>query len=94
MTEVKKLGRRIHYKRIISLIISVVMAVTTLIPHMAVSAEDTGKYPYTMFGRNGIEINTANFSVNGNVHTNKEAVINAQNKNINGKLILNPDKKP
>lgn len=66
-----------------------------MIPYLTsitVSAEEAEKYPYMLFGRNGITMTaTSNLCINGNVHTNKEAEITAGNRNINGKITTGAD---
>ena len=74
------------YKRAIALITMVIVIVPTF-AQLAVSAEEIKKYPYMLFGRNGITMTvTSNLCINGNIHTNKEAEITSQNSNINGKI--------
>lgn len=76
-------------------IISGLMALSLLMPsftNLAVSAEEPEKYPYSMFGRNGITMSvSSNLCMNGNLHTNKDAAITAINKNINGKVTTSAD---
>ncbi len=75
-------------------IISILTVVTIIVPtftQLAISAEEADKYPYNIFGRNGIEINAGNLCINGDVHTNKEADITAYGKNINGKITTGND---
>ena len=66
-----------------------------MIPYLtniAVSAEEAEKYPYMMFGRNGITMSaSSNLCINGNIHTNKEAEITKANGNINGKITTGAD---
>lgn len=82
-------------KNFIKKTISGLMALSLLLPsfaNLAVSAEEPEKFQYTMFGRNGVEINvSSNLCMNGNVHTNKDAAITANNKNINGKVTTSAD---
>ena len=84
----------INKRNIFKRIISILTVVTIIIPtftQLAISAEETDKYPYNIFGRNGIEINAGNLCINGDVHTNKEANITAYGKNINGKITTGND---
>lgn len=82
-------------KNFIKKTISGLMALSLLLPsfaNLAVSAEEPEKFQYTMFGRNGVEINvSSNLCMSGNVHTNKDAAITANNKNINGKVTTSAD---
>ena len=79
------------YKRAIALITMVIVIVPTF-AQLAVSAEEFKKYPYMLFGRNGITMTvTSNLCINGNIHTNKEAEITSQNSNINGKITSGAD---
>lgn len=68
------INKRNLFKRIIS-ILTVVTIIVPTFTQLAISAEETDKYPYNIFGRNGIEINAGNLCINGDVHTNKEANI-------------------
>ena len=84
----------INKRNIFKRIISILTVVTIIIPtftQLTISAEETDKYPYNIFGRNGIEINAGNLCINGDVHTNKEANITAYGKNINGKITTGND---
>ena len=84
----------INKRNIFKRIISILTVVTIIIPtftQLAISAEETDKYTYNIFGRNGIEINAGNLCINGDVHTNKEANITAYGKNINGKITTGND---
>ena len=84
------MDRKKFFKRIISIL----TVVTIIIPNftqLAISAEESDKYPYNIFGRNGIEINAGNLCINGDAHTNKEAIITAQGQNINGKITTGND---
>ncbi len=79
----------INKRNLCKRIISILTVVTIIVPtftQLAISAEEADKYPYNIFGRNGIEINAGNLCINGDVHTNKEADITAYGKNINGKI--------
>ena len=84
------INKRNLFKRIIS-ILTVVTIIVPTFTQLAISAEETDKYPYNIFGRNGIEINAGNLCINGDVHTNKEANITAYGKNINGKITTGND---
>lgn len=84
------MDRKKFFKRIIS-ILTVVTIIIPTFTQLAVSAEETEKYPYNIFGRNGIEINAGNLCINGDAHTNKEANITAQGQNINGKITTGND---
>ena len=73
--------------------ISGLLAGMLLIPNMMyilATAEETEKYPYNLFGRNGITVSANNFCVNGIWHTNKEADIPV-NRNFNGLLTTGSD---
>jgi len=84
------INKRNTFKRIIS-ILTVVTIIVPIFTQLAISAEETDKYPYNIFGRNGIEISAGNLCINGDVHTNKEANIMAYGKNINGKITTGND---
>ena len=84
-------GKRKFLNRIVSFLTVFALTIPTA-AQLSVSAEETEKYPYSLFGRNGITMTaTSNMCVNGAVHTNKEAEITATNKNINGKLTTGND---
>ena len=76
-------------------IMSILLVFAIMIPYLtniAVSAEEAEKYPYMMFGRNGITMSaSSNLCINGNIHTNKEAEITKANGNINGKITTGAD---
>lgn len=84
------INKRNTFKRIIS-ILTVVTIIVPTFTQLAISAEETDKYPYNIFGRNGIEISAGNLCINGDVHTNKEADITYYGKNINGKITTGND---
>lgn len=68
----------INKRNLCKRIISILTVVTIIVPtftQLAISAEEADKYPYNIFGRNGIEINAGNLCINGDIHTNKEADI-------------------
>lgn len=67
------------------------MIIIPIFNQLVVSAEEAEKYPYNLFGRNGITMNASNLCVNGNIHTNKTAEITANNRNINGKVTTGSD---
>ena len=72
------------FKRLLSAILSFAVIGTALPSTLAV-AEEVEKYPYSVFGRNGITVSaSSNLCINGNIHTNKEADISYSNGNING----------
>ena len=84
----------IKTKKLLKQIISILTVVTIIIPtftQLAISAEEADKYPYNIFGRNGIEINAGGLCINGDVHTNKEAEVSYLNGNINGKITTGND---
>ena len=78
------------FKRAFALLTMIIVIVPTF-TQLAVSAEESDKYPYNIFGRNGIEINAGNLCINGDAHSNKEAVITANSQNINGKITTGND---
>lgn len=79
------------FKRLLSDALSLAI-IATVLPSIPAAAEEPEKYPYTMFGRNGITISAeSNICVNGAVHTNKEAAISYLNGNINGKITTGSD---
>jgi len=86
------MAKRKNIQSIISILTSIVVIIPIIFQlAVTVTAEDADKYPYNIFGRNGIEINAGNLCINGDVHTNKEAVITAQGKNINGRITTGND---
>ncbi len=79
------------FKRLLSGVLSLAI-VATVLPSIPATAEESEKYPYAMFGRNGITISAeSNICVNGAVHTNKEANVSYLNGNINGKITTGND---
>ena len=79
------------FKRLLSAILSFAVIGTALPSTLAV-AEEVEKYPYSVFGRNGITVSaSSNLCINGNIHTNKEADISYSNGNINGKITTGND---
>lgn len=85
------MGFKSKFKRLLSAALGFTMIISAL-PSASVVAEESEKYPYAMFGRNGITITaTANMCVNGNVHTNKEALVTYSNGNINGTITTGND---
>lgn len=81
----------LKFKRLLSAALSFAI-IAAVLPSIPAAAEKSEKYPYSMFGRNGIEMTvSSNLCMNGNVHTNKEAEITAANKNINGSVTTGND---
>ena len=79
------------FKKLMSILLAAVISIPYF-ANIAVSAEGTEKYPYMIFGRNGITMSaSSNLCMNGNVHTNKEADIYYLNGNINGKITSGAD---
>ena len=79
------------FKKLMSILLAAVISIPYF-ANIAVSAEGTEKYPYMIFGRNGITMSaSSNLCMNGNVHTNKEADISYLNGNINGKITSGAD---
>ena len=79
------------FKRLLSAILSFAVIGTALPSTLAV-AEEVEKYPYSVFGRNGITVSaSSNLCINGNIHTNQEADISYSNGNINGKITTGND---
>lgn len=74
------------FKRTLSSLLSMAV-VATIVPYFPVSAEDSEKYPYTMFAASNAEgaitVNSGNFCVNGSVATNG-SIVSDGNINING----------
>lgn len=75
------------FKRFLSGVLSMVMAVSA-VPIVSVHAEEsTDPYPYTLFAASdsdgAITVNAGNFCVNGNVATNG-TIVSSGNVNING----------
>lgn len=82
------------FKRLISGVLSAVMAVSA-VPIVSVNAEESSEpYPYTMFAASSeegaITVNSGNFCVNGNVATNG-TIVSGGNININGTLTEHAD---
>lgn len=73
------------FKRTLSGLLSMAI-VTTIVPYFPVSAEDSEKYPYTMFASSNedgaITVNAYNFTINGQIATNGTVNCNG-NTNIN-----------
>lgn len=85
----------ITYDKLIKKILSFLLVFIILTPNLTnnfLFGEETSKYSYTLFGRNGITISAlSNLSINGNIHTNKEASVSSQNKNVNGRVTTGND---
>lgn len=81
---------KFKFKKAISGLMGIVVLATNL-PNLPVHAEESEKYPYSMFGRNGIVMTANNLCMNGNSHTNKEADITSIGGNINGKITTGND---
>lgn len=79
-----------RFKQVLSGVLACIIAIPNLM-QVSVSAEEPEKYPYSMFGRNGIVMTANNLCMNGNVHTNKEADITSIGGNINGKITTGND---
>lgn len=80
-----------HFKRGFSALLAFIVTLPS-ITQLITSADETEKYQYTLFGRNGITMSaTSNLSINGNIHTNKEASVSSQNKNVNGRVTTGND---
>jgi len=78
-------------KRLLSGALSLAI-IATVLPSIPAAAEELEKYPYAMFGRNGITISAeSNICVNGAVHTNKEADVSYLSGNINGRITTGSD---
>ena len=82
------------FKRVLSGVLSAVMAVSAVPIVSAHAAESTEPYPYTMFAASSdegaITVNAGNFCVNGNVATNG-TIVSSGNMNINGTKTENAD---
>lgn len=78
------------FKRAIAGLISGIVALPNLI-QLSAFADETEKYQYNLFGRNGITVSADNFCVNGNWHTNKTAEVSFVNGNFNGYLTTKED---
>ncbi len=85
----------ITYDKLIKKILSFLLVFIILTPNLTnnfLFGEETSKYSYTLFGRNGITISAlSNLSIKGNIHTNKEASVSSQNKNVNGRVTTGND---
>lgn len=79
------------FKRLLSGALSLAV-IATVLPCIPVAAEESEKYPYSVFGRNGITMSaSSNLCMNGNMHTNKNADLSYMNGNINGKITTGND---
>ena len=78
------------YRRGIAGLLAGIVAIPNLLSAPA-SAEETEKYQYNLFGRNGIELTADNFCSNGNWHTNKSVSVSCVNRNFNGTLTTEAD---
>ncbi len=82
-------------RRFINRVVSFLTIFSLIIPNtvqFTVSAEESEKYPYSVFGRNGITMSaSSNLCMNGNMHTNKNADISYLNGNINGRITTGND---
>lgn len=82
-------------RRFINRVVSFLPIFSLIIPNtvqFTVSAEESEKYPYSVFGRNGITMSaSSNLCMNGNMHTNKNADISYLNGNINGRITTGND---
>ena len=83
-----------NFKRLLSGVLSAVMAVSA-VPIVSANAEEgTEPYPYTLFAASSdegaITVNADNFCVNGNVATNG-TIVSSGNVNINGSGIENAE---
>lgn len=81
---------KLKFKRLLSGALSLVV-IATVLPSIPAAAEEPEKYPYSIFGRNGIVMTANNLCMNGNVHTNKDADITSVGGNINGKITTGND---
>lgn len=76
-----------RFKRLLSGVLSAVMAVSVVPIVSAHAEESTEPYPYTMFAASNdegaITVNAGNFCVNGNIATNG-TIVSSGNMNING----------
>jgi hypothetical protein len=83
----ENMKRITKFKRLLSGVLSVVMAVSA-VPIVSVNAEESIEpYPYTLFAASSdegaITVNAGNFCVNGSVATNG-TIVSSSNMNING----------
>ncbi len=78
------------YRRGIAGLLAGIVAIPNLLSAPA-SAEETEKYQYNLFGRNGIELTADNSCSNGNWHTNKSVSVSCVNRNFNGTLTTEAD---
>lgn len=83
-----------NFKRVLSGMLSAVMAVSA-VPIVSVHAdESTEPYPYTLFAASSdegaITVNAGNFCVNGNIATNG-TIVSSGNMNVNGTRAENAD---
>ena len=79
------------FKRLFSGVLSLAV-IASVLPSIPAAAEEAEKYPYSVFGRNGITMSaSSNLCMNGNMHTNKNADISYMNGNINGSITTGSD---
>ncbi len=75
-----------RFKRCISTLVSIALFSTTL-ASFPVKADDTDKYPYTLFAgsseEGAITISASNVCINGNIATNG-TIVSSGNMNVNG----------
>ena len=75
------------FKRLLSGVLSTIMAISAVPIVSANSEESAESYPYTLFAASkddgAITVNAGNFCVNGNVATNG-TIVSSSNMNING----------
>lgn len=87
----KKRNLNAACKRIASGLLAAGMLLPS-VTQLVVSAEEPEKFPYALFGRNGIAASaSSNLCINCNVHTNTEAEISAANRNQNGAVTTGAD---
>ena len=72
--------------RVVAVASTLAMTLPMLNGLMTASAAETEQYPYTLFGRNGISVNTSHLCINGNLHANTTVEITSNSRNVNGKI--------
>lgn len=74
------------FNRVVAVASTLAMTLPMLNGLMIASAAETEQYPYTLFGRNGISVNTSHLCINGNLHANTTVEITSNSRNVNGKI--------
>ena len=74
------------FNRVVAVASTLAMTLPMLNGLMTAFATETEQYPYTLFGRNGISVNTFHLCINGNLHANTTVEITSNSRNVNSKI--------